>query len=786
MTNRHRKFAELTTLIEALCENRITPGQVALLEEIVLNDAEARRYYLDYIDLHGSLYWDTAIGDESDHKDLPVSVAGSSAMSASFGCDLEATLITPPMSSGADGTHPNLRTMTEPDLLEFEAAVIASVQQAHQDSAEGPTPRRRTASWSVAAVLLLMGGVFAARSYLLPGNTQPEFVVTPLANRVELADPMKAGGTPATGTDIAADTEHVDAGNNTSAQPLTAGQTDDLRQPIMLSDRSPRPSERTSATDPRPSEVHSNAVHPEDDGTPIIGEAETSLTASLAYVDEQIEARWDEDQIDPSPIADDAEWIRRVYLDVVGHIPPIDTIETFLSDTRADKRSRLIDRLLDDPGYVRNWTTVWTNLLIGRANSRDVSRPALQRYLRESFAANRPWSEMVFDFVAAEGRPEERGEANFLLAHLNNEAVPATAITARLFMGIQVQCTQCHDHPFNDWTQNQFWELNSCFQQTKIQRPADIAGMVNARPRATLSSESVGGPIYFETRRGVMRVAYPKFDGHEIDSSAQVNRRLELAKLMITGEKSFVAEAIVNRMWAHFLGYGFTREVDDMGPHSVPTHPGVLDHLAREFVKSGYDLKHLVRTITNSRAYQLTSRFNDSNGIDDPAAGELPRFSRVYVKSMTAEQVYDSLLVATQAGDLNHTDWDAVEGRRQQWLQQFVFAFNTDENDEATDFEGSIPQALMMMNGSLVREAIRPDRNTILGNVLRDTAGDAAKIERLCLSALSRYPTPRELAMVRKMIRQQARTGPRNQVLAQCLEDVFWAYLNSNEFILIH
>jgi hypothetical protein len=449
----------------------------------------------------------------------------------------------------------------------------------------------------------------------------------------------------------------------------------------------------------------------------------------------------------------------------------------------------LVDRLLDDPAYVRHWTTVWANLLIGRSESRDVSRPALEKFLRDSFARNRPWSEIVFDLVAAEGDFEENGAANFLLAHLNNEAVPATAITARLFLGTQVQCIQCHNHPFNDWKQDQFWELNCFFQQTEKQRAPGSAN--SAGVRTQLVNIPVGDAIYFETRSGLMRAAYPKFEGTAIDPAPEVNRRLELARLMTAGEKPLLAEALVNRLWEHFLGAGFTRPVDDMGPHNPPTHPELLERLAREFVSSGYDVKQLVRWITSSEAYHLTSRFNDTNEIDDPAAGNPPLFSRVYVRSMSAEQLYDSLLVATRAHHAGAADWAAVAANRRAWLQQFVLALGTDENDEATTFDGTLPQALMMMNGDLIAGAVQGARGTFLHEVLSENSPEVEKLRKLSLAALSRYPTAKETTALRRLLHEQvtARTSTgasRQAATAEALQDVFWALLNSSEFILIH
>ncbi|MCA9019104.1 MAG: DUF1549 domain-containing protein, partial [Planctomycetaceae bacterium] len=179
----------------------------------------------------------------------------------------------------------------------------------------------------------------------------------------------------------------------------------------------------------------------------------------IDYINGRIRQGWEDNEVEPSPIASDEEWLRRVHLDLIGQIPSAEEVEQFSKDRDSAKRSKVIDKLLEDPAYVQNFTNVWTNLLIGRRTPRRVSRSGMQKFLREAFAKNRPWDEIVQDLVTAEGHFEENGAVNYLLAQMqnNDEAVQVTASTTRLFLGIQVQCTQCHNHPFNDWKQNQFW-----------------------------------------------------------------------------------------------------------------------------------------------------------------------------------------------------------------------------------------------------------------------------------------------------------------------------------------
>ncbi|MGH7200352.1 MAG: DUF1549 domain-containing protein [Planctomycetaceae bacterium] len=517
-------------------------------------------------------------------------------------------------------------------------------------------------------------------------------------------------------------------------------------------------------------------------------DADVVPSSVVELINTQLRQGWEDNQIKPSPQAEDAEWLRRAYLDIVGHIPPAEAVTSFVADRNPRKRAQMIETLLEDPGYVRNWTTIWTNLCIGRSTPDRVSRDGMRKFFREAFAKDRPWDEIVYDLISAEGRFEENGAVNYLLAQMtmNDDAVQATAHSTRLFLGIQVQCTQCHNHPFNEWKQDQFWQFNSFFRQARRvdhQRYDAQSGRM-VEDYSELVRRDFTGPVYFEKRNALMQVAYPEYFGHEVDPGADVDRRNELARLMTTtvpegASVPLVATAIVNRMWGHFLGYGFTRPVDDMGPHNPPSHPVLLEELSQAFVESGYDLKQLVRWITSSEAYHLTSRFGKDNTIDNPAAGETPLFSKVYVKNMTAEQLYDSLIIATQAHKSGRSSWDEAERQRQEWLQQFVIAFDTDENDEATTFNGTIPQALMMMNGELVQNATSGQPGSFLRGVLEDRSSDVEKIQMLYLSTLSRLPTRSEQAATLRMHRMT-----RDKLAFY--QDLFWALLNSNEFIFNH
>lgn len=538
-----------------------------------------------------------------------------------------------------------------------------------------------------------------------------------------------------------------------------------------------------------------------------MGMAEESDATIVATINKHIRAGWDNNEIKPSDRAEDGEFARRVALDVVGHIPSYAELQEYLNDQSPDQRRKFVDQLLDQEGYVRNWTTIWGNLLVGRANNRGGGRAPLDKWLRTAFYKNLPYDEFVRQLLTAEGESEDNGAVVFLASHLNDMQVPATAITARLFLGRQVQCTQCHNHPFNDWQQSAFWGMNAFFRATNRRG--------NPRNGVAISDREFSGTgvVYYEKRNGEQRAVFPTYVDGTIVTEFNKSPRETLTDFVLDPKKPDLAEAIVNRMWGHFFGYGFTKPVDDMGPHNTPSHPELLKYLGKEFQNSRYDLKRLMRWITASEAYNLTSRLNDTNKIDEPAAGETPLFSHVYLKQFRAEQLYDSLLIATAADKAGRND-EQAEGQRRQWLQQFVTTFGTDENDEQTTFNGTIPQALTLMNGQLIRDALsggdgsflrrvldstsgRPDDKSVAskpkpktppvkappakGNAVAQRSAIPKKIETLFLVALSRKPSDEELQALNTVFHKSGYADP-----IQGLQDVFWAVLNSNEFIINH
>ena len=523
----------------------------------------------------------------------------------------------------------------------------------------------------------------------------------------------------------------------------------------------------------------------------------------VAEINRLIRQGWLDYEIRPSVAASDGEWVRRVYLDILGRIPSVEELREFTQERSPEKQKALVTKLLYDEEYTEqyanNWTTIWTNVLIGRSGGTErnslTSRPGMQKYLRDSLARNKYYNEMVYELVTATGSntpgtDQFNGAVNFMTMKLEEKAAQATAKTSRIFLGLQVQCTQCHNHPFNEWKQQKFWEMNAFFRQTRALRRYE-PGTRNVS-HVELVNESFQGEgltkdpdkadIYYELRNGITKVAYPVFvDGQTIDPSGYVEdviRRDELGKLMM--ESRYLDKMLANRIWAHFMGYGFTKPIDDMGPHNPPTHPELLDYLGQQIRKKNFDLKQIISWVALSEPYALSSRTNSSNeSLDDPLLGESPKFSRFYMRQMRAEELYESLLTATRAHE-GRGDYEAQEELKSRWLGQFVVAFGNDEGEETTNFNGTIPQALMMFNGDLVKKATDSNKGSFLSELAESNLNNTQKINHLFEAAFARKPSTNEVKVANQLL--IARKGD----LTAALQDIWWAVLNSNEFILNH
>jgi hypothetical protein len=494
-----------------------------------------------------------------------------------------------------------------------------------------------------------------------------------------------------------------------------------------------------------------------------------------AKIDQLIAARWADTDVKPAAPADDATFLRRIYLDLAGRIPSVPEARAFLNDKRADRRARLVERLLAGTAYVRHFTNVWRALLLPESNPNSEFRnPVFDMWLRKQLAQNRGFDKMVRELLTTPIGDGRRGfnpyggdngptPINFYYAKdMKPENLGAS--TARLFLGVKLDCAQCHDHPFAKWTRQQFWEYAAFFGGIE---PEMYMGFIqNVREINDRREIGIPGPK--------IKIVQATFlDGSEPRWKFNVGSRQTLADWMTLPKNPFFAKAASNRMWAYFFGTGLVEPVDDLRPDNPPSHPELLDELAKQFAAHDFDFKFLIRAITASRTYQLSSEASHDSQ-DDPRL-----FARASLRGLTPEQIFDSLAQATGYRDprRNRRFFFEQESLRQQFLSQFA------SQDKRTEFQTSILQSLMLMNGKFIAEVTSPKRSATLAAVVDAPFLDTnQKIEALFLAALSRPPRAEEMQRFLDYVDKGGAKGDKKAALG----DIFWVLLNSPDFILNH
>ena len=493
-----------------------------------------------------------------------------------------------------------------------------------------------------------------------------------------------------------------------------------------------------------------------------------------ARIDALLAQAWASEKVEPAPLSSDAEFLRRAWLDLCGIIPPINDpdgisgIRNFLDSADADKRRKLIERLLAKPTHAAHFANVWKNVLLPPdANVQQFGGDVgFQGWLRGQFADNVPYDKLIADLVLARGPANQTGPALYFTA-LQLAPEELAASTSRVFLGTQIQCAQCHDHPFDHWKRKDFWGFAAFF--ARLQRPPRY-------PQNTgLVMDAEEGEVTLpDSEETIM----PRFlGGDEPGDNVGQTRREQLAAWLTWPENPYVARAAVNRVWALLFGRGIVQPVDDLGTHNPPSHPQLLAELAAYFVRSGYDINCLVRTLTATQAYERSSQ-------SLPGAAERPElFARMAIKSLTAEQLYDCLIEAMR----RRSEVYPFQG-------QLAFNRNIDRNRQAflarfraptqgaTEYEGGIPQALTLMNGANIRQATDLGQSDLLVALEAPFFSNQRRVEVLFLSTLSRKPTDEERAKFVAYVEQ----GGTNNSSRQALGDVLWALLNSAEFALNH
>ena len=504
--------------------------------------------------------------------------------------------------------------------------------------------------------------------------------------------------------------------------------------------------------------------------------------ALAAKIDRILQETWAAKGIKPADAADDPEFLRRVYLDLAGRIPSVAEARAFLADPRPDRRRYLVAGLLNRPSYSKHFTTVWRHLLVPETDTNDQLRfisPGFEAWLRKQFEKNAPYDQLVRTLLTTPIDPQSGqrvfdfrniGEPTPIAYYLGKEAKAENlaSSTARVFLGIRLECAQCHDHPFAEWKRDQFWGLAAFFAGIKTQ---DRGNGFAIPDREVLDRRELAIP-------GTDRVVQATFpDGTDPEWKFKVGPRQTLAEWVTAKDNPYFARATVNRVWAQFFGIGLVEPVDEIagGQDITVYHAGLLDELAREFVAHKYDLKYLFEAIASTKVYQLTSR----------GRGDAPLFSRHPLRGLTGEQLYDSLATATGQPDaLGEDPFAAFNGgsARGEFLAKFG-----QQTARPTEYETSIIQALTLMNGRFVGEATSPTRSELLTAVLEAPfLSDTARIEAIYLATVARKPTAKEMERAIEFLDRAAAGDDTKKRRAEAIADIFWAILNSAEFVFNH
>lgn len=491
-------------------------------------------------------------------------------------------------------------------------------------------------------------------------------------------------------------------------------------------------------------------------------------TKMAATIDARLAVQWEKASIRPTAIADDPTFLRRVTLDLVGRIPTVAEAREFLSDTSANKRAKLIERLIGSGGHTRFMSTFWRRSWMPQADTPEFARLAddfeawLALRLQDNVGYERMVHELLTMPLAADGRGRVRSGAGigpasfFTAADYKPENLAANA--SRAFLGVNLDCAQCHDHPFARWTRDQFWQTAAFFAPPRM----DAGGKMTL-PELTVpkTTKSLAPELLTGTP-----VKWP-------DALASDTGRKMLAEWVTTKDNPYFARNAVNRLWAHHFGTALVEPLDDLSGESGNTgnHADLLKELAEAFTASGFDLKHITRAMTLTRAYQLSA----VTRIGTPT--DLKFFARMPVRGLTGEQLYDSLRAA--AG-LPQEREDTGRGQALDARRRFAARFHIERPVSA---ERSITQALSLMNGRTTTDLTDPAKNPTLASVIAapflDTHG---KVETLFLVVLGRKPSAKES----KHLVEYVQNGGTDNSPERALGDVFWALVNCTEFNTNH
>jgi len=486
------------------------------------------------------------------------------------------------------------------------------------------------------------------------------------------------------------------------------------------------------------------------------------------FIDEHVYAKLQNLRIPPAEKADDAVFVRRIYLDILGVLPTIEETRAFLEDDNPGKRAELIDTLLERPEFVDLWAMKWAEALqVRTTNSLDAK--GMHRYndwLRETVAENVPADQFVYDLLTASGGTFTEPASNFYVLETDPNQIGENV--AQVFFGIRLQCAQCHDHPFERWTMDDYYSFSSFFAQVGRKGDSD--------PREQVIFNRGSGSVRNLRDNSVMQ---PAFLGEGPAEVGGRDRREVLAEWLTSDENPWFARNLANRVWAHFLGRGIIDPVDDVRVSNPPSHPLLLDALAERLIDYRYDMRALIRDITNSNTYQQSTRPR-TPGIRDER-----NFAYATIRRMPAEQLLDAISMVTET----HVKFNAlplgaraVQTANGNTGNYFLDVFGRPDRASACtcdrEEDPTLAQTLHLINGATIEQAITAE-NGLLARLEAEEKPVDAVIEDLYLAAFARYPTDDEVSALAAHVEESEDTKA-------ALEDILWSLLNAKEFVFMH
>lgn len=505
---------------------------------------------------------------------------------------------------------------------------------------------------------------------------------------------------------------------------------------------------------------------------PYAGQKDAPATARVNFIDDLISAEWKKLGLVPAPPADDASFLRRVHLDLIGSLPTLEEIQRFMESRDPNKRAKLIDALLDRPEYVDLWSLKWSDLL--RAHRRALGEKGLKSFngwLRQGLRDNLPLDGLIRELLTARGNLYARGPVAYYFIDNNPEDLAET--TAQILLGIRLQCAKCHHHPFEVWSQDDYYGMAAFFARVQ-RKDTKEEGQFGGSQAVSLEGD---GFVRFP---GTQRVVHPRVLGQEpIVAKPGADSRVELARWITAKDNPFFARNVVNRYWGYLFSRGLVEPIDDMRATNPPSHPALLDALAKDFVDHHFDLKHLLRTLCNSRVYQLASEIAPKRDEDGTF------FTHFRPRRLQAEVLLDAI---NQSVGVDEKFTGAPPGTRaialpdssvvSYFLETFGRPLRTSTCECQRASQPDLRQALHLINSEALQAKLSAKEGR-LPRLLAAKKADSEIVRELYLASVSRLPNAREEATIQKLL---AAAPSRHEGL----EDLLWTLLNCPEFVFNH